>query len=133
VYIIQITQAVAVHQYCSAMNTVLHVVSSVTFPPKSIPNKKRLPHHFHFISWKRLFYFDCGPMRPFFFIRWCTGIFLENLISEGGKKINKKRLLFIFLRNIPQCLCRMRNKKNNHHFKVLKILLIYVFQTYETY
>jgi hypothetical protein len=45
----------------------------------------------------------------------------------GGKE--KKRLLFIFLRNITQCLCRKRNKKNNHHFKVL-ILLIYFFQTY---
>jgi hypothetical protein len=42
-------------------------------------------------------------------------------MSEGEKeKKKKKTVLFIFLRNIPQCLCRRRNKKNNHHFKVLK-------------
>jgi hypothetical protein len=28
--------------------------------------------------------------KAFFFISWLTGIFLENLMSEGGKKINKK-------------------------------------------
>jgi hypothetical protein len=28
--------------------------------------------------------------RPFFFISWFTGIFWQNLMSEGGKQINKK-------------------------------------------
>jgi hypothetical protein len=62
--------------------------------------------------------------KAFFFISWFTGIFWENLMSEGEQKKKKKTVLLIFLRNIPQCLCRRRNKKNNHNFKVL-ILLIY--------
>jgi hypothetical protein len=50
-------------------------------------------------------------------------------MSEGGKKKKKKDCPIHFLKKyIPQCLCRRRNKKNNHNFKVL-ILLIYFFQT----
>jgi hypothetical protein len=47
-------------------------------------------------------------------------------MSEGKKKKEKKTALFIFLRNIPQCLCR-RNKKNNHNFKVLIFVDLYFF------
>jgi hypothetical protein len=36
--------------------------------------------------------------KAFFFISWVTGNFFGKSDVRGGKKINKKRLLFIFLK-----------------------------------
>jgi hypothetical protein len=65
---------------------------------------------------------QCSPLKVFkFFLLVGLREFFRKIWCRRKKK---EKTPIHFLRNIPQCPCRRRNKKNNHHFKAL-ILWIY--------